>query len=496
MTKIQFKALDYTADDSFIESEYEFSGDEATGWKISRNGESYLDLDPGYRLLKTRACGVCSTDLDRRFLPFPLPQIIGHEVIAEDTNTKETFVVEINDTLEARGSNSKDEFILAGIPTHSPERKVLGIDRLPGGFGPYILAPKNAAIPYTGIPDKAAVLIEPFAASLQAVIASPPEDGDEVAVLGPRRLGSLVIAALVAYRLDSGKNFKIFALARRKKLLDLAIQLGVDEGIDISSKEEVLKNQSRFAIVYDTTSTPEGFLSALNLAKREVHLKTTNGQKMGGINHLTELVVDELSILPFTKENLFFHWENESRDNKEIYISPSINEGENYKELENLITDELGSDVRIHTSNPKEAIAHLQSKAFADKLPRFDLAIVSTVSEIEQAIRPVQNQEESLVRPRGAILVIPELAIQEATESGANESEPSALVAFLEKGGSIRSSRCGDFHLAIKLLQENPSVAQSLADHMVSHQYGVDQLPEAFVTAKSPDAIKVVVNHG
>jgi len=34
-----------------------------------------------------------------------------------------------------------------------------------------------------------------------------------------------------------------------------------------------------FDIVYDTTSTPEGFAAAIRLAKREVHLKSTNGRK-------------------------------------------------------------------------------------------------------------------------------------------------------------------------------------------------------------------------
>lgn len=149
--KVNFRALDYTANDDFVEAEYEINGEKNSGWDVKRNGSPYLSVGPGYELLKSKLCGICSTDLARRFLPFPLPQVTGHEVVAESLNGKEKFVVEINDTSAARGDSNPDSFWKAGIPTHSPDRMVLGIDRLPGGFGPYILAPQNAIIPFDKI---------------------------------------------------------------------------------------------------------------------------------------------------------------------------------------------------------------------------------------------------------------------------------------------------------------------------------------------------------
>lgn len=491
MTEIQFTAYDYHSDDSFQVSEYRFEGSEETGWKITRNGAPYLDLEPGYLLLKTRACGICSTDIDRRFLPFPLPQVTGHEVIAEDPLTGMKYVVEINDTYEARGSEKTDAFIQGGIPTHSPDRMVLGIDRLPGGFGPYLLAPKNAIVPYLGLPDRTAVLVEPFAAALQAVLASPPEEGDVVAVLGPRRLGSLIIAALNAYRLDSKKNFQIHALARRQPLLELAKDLGADEGVLVADPESITANRKRYDIVYDTSATAQGFLNALQLARREVHLKTTNGQKMGGLSHLTELVVDELSILPFTHENLEFCWEGETRVNKEILVTPSLANDENFEELLDYIRETLGFGIRIHTADPATAQKILGSMEFQDRIPRFDLAIVSNLEEVDAMIRPNAGREESLVRPRGAILILPDLDEVEATEDPAAR----ALLDFFTEEGSIRSSRCGDFRRALKLLQDHPSVAQALADRMVSHEFPASDLPSAFRIAQTPEAIKVMVKY-
>ncbi|MCX7999633.1 MAG: hypothetical protein N3A69_11890, partial [Leptospiraceae bacterium] len=67
--RVKFSALEYQEDDSFQKVDYEFSGNEENGWMIYRNGDLHIALGKGYKLLKTVACGVCSTDLDRRFFP-------------------------------------------------------------------------------------------------------------------------------------------------------------------------------------------------------------------------------------------------------------------------------------------------------------------------------------------------------------------------------------------------------------------------------------------
>ncbi len=170
---VRFKAFEYTSDDKFIHAEYAFNGNVDAGWQIQRNGRPYLTLGKGYELLKTRLCGICATDMARIFFPYPLPQITGHEVVAENPETNEKCVVEINDTPYYRGVENQDIFCKEGLFTHTPGRMVLGIDRLPGGFGPYILAPKKAIIPFGDLNEYSAVLIEPFAAALQAIIASP-----------------------------------------------------------------------------------------------------------------------------------------------------------------------------------------------------------------------------------------------------------------------------------------------------------------------------------
>ena len=458
---VKFFAEDYTSEDSFEKAEYEFTGSTSAGWEIRRNGQPWLDLAPGYRLLETVKCGICSTDLARRFLPFPLPQVIGHEVVAMDPETGEKFVIEINDTPQAR-NEELDVFSKSGLHTHSPGRMVLGIDRLPGGFGKYILAPVEAAVPYGDLGDDVAVLVEPFAASLQAVHSSPPEDGWKVAVLGPRRLGSLVIAALAAYRKSSGRNFEIAGLARHSHLLELSVNMGADRAVDVSRPFD-----EKFDIIYDTTGSVAGFETALAHA-REVHLKSTNGQMMAGLGKLTELVVDELSILPYSPGNMEFSWPEEKRKNRLVYAAPGVD------------TAGLPEGYEVVQCSVSEAEAFLAGR---DGLPRFDIAIASSLEEIDAIIRPNPEHENSLLRPRGAVLY-----------KGSDRDNP--FVRFVQGGGRLRSSRCGDFRKAVELLSANRNFAEKMASLLITVKYPVAKLPEAFAEARKSENIKIVVEHG
>ncbi|MCB1192405.1 MAG: threonine dehydrogenase [Leptospiraceae bacterium] len=466
--KIKFKAFDYTKEGTFLDSEYEFSGDKQLGWEIARNNKPYLKLEKGYELLKTRLCGICSTDLSRRFLPFALPQVIGHEVVAESIADKKKYVVEINDTSYYRNDEKLDIFSENGLPTHTPGRMVLGIDRLLGGFSPYILVPQKSAIPIEGLSEYTAVLIEPFAAALQAVLSSPPKEGDSVAVLGPRKLGTLLVAALVSYRNSTGKKYKIYSIAKNPKLLELCSQIGSDFGIELPEIESGKRNE-QFDIVYDTTGSSSGFETALKLSKGEVHLKSTTGKVTCGLSKLTELVVDELSILPYCAKYLDFVWSNENRKNLNIYVSPRVPKI-NLK------------DKNVFDLSASDAIKKLDSDVFANSLPRYDVGIASDLEEIDTIIRPNRMNENSLIRPRGSILF-----------NGNSQKNP--LLEFIANGGRLRTSRCGDFEKALNILKKNNKMSEKLSHFIISHLYPADELREAFEIAGKKKSVKVVIKH-
>jgi threonine dehydrogenase-like Zn-dependent dehydrogenase len=458
--QVEFSTPEYQADGSFRNAEYRFTGSSEAGWEIGRNGKHHLQLGPGYRLLKTVSCGVCSTDLARQFLPFPLPQVTGHEVLATD-DSGGRVVAEINASHHARGMVSKCPFCTNGLATHCPERLVLGIHDLPGGFGPYVLAPIKAVLPLPdSIPDNAGVLVEPLAAALNAVAMIGPKAGETVAVLGPRRLGMLVVAALGAWRESSGIEFGILTLARHQGLLDLSRQFGANETALVDGEGDRLP-AGLADVVIDTTGNPKAFELAIRLARREVHLKSTHGQPSAGLGHLTELVVDELRVGRY---------------------EPSATEGKRVAWLSGAAPP--GGTV---FQGAADSISHALEETSGDQLlPRADLAVVDSSEQVDLAIRPRADDQKSLVKPRGDILIRPESGV----DSG------SILVREVARRGlRLTSSRCGDFRKAIRLLEENEGL-RSVGDKLITQRFDNHDMNAVFATARSAECIKAVVDLG
>lgn len=462
MKHVEFSAPEYQADGSFRTTRYAFEGGPKEGWTITREGETHLALGPGYRLLESVSCGICSTDLARRFLPFPLPQVIGHEVLACD-ESGQRYVVEINASHAARGLGERCPFCAAGLGTHCPERKVLGIHDLPGGFGRWLLAPVEAVIP---VPDeisaRGAVLVEPLAAALHAVTTVQPRDGETVAVLGPRRLGLLVVAALAAYRDLRGLDVKVAAFARRPALAALSRALGADDTTLVEGDGGNLRD-GLVDVVIDTTGTPAGLDLAIRLARREVHLKSTHGQPAGGLRHLTEAVVDELSIAAFTPEATAGQRVAWLADDEPPVGLPAA---------------------ELICGDAAAVQAAIEAAPLDGRLPRADVAVVDRPELIDAAIRPRADREQPVVKPRGTILL---------TDGPASAGASSLADAVLVRGLRLSSSRCGDFHTALSLMTANPDLV-ALEERLVTHRYPATRLAEAFATAVSPDAVKVVVD--
>jgi threonine dehydrogenase-like Zn-dependent dehydrogenase len=469
MPKMEFCALEYGSDQTFAEALYGFDGSTEQGYGITRNGRLHLELGPGYRLLRSVACGVCSTDLDRHYLPFPLPQVTGHELVATDEDGA-AYVVEINASHHARAVETSCAYCTRGLERHCPERLVLGINDLPGGFGPWMLAPVRAAIPVpAAMPRSAAVLVEPFAAALHAATSLDLQPGERVAVLGPRRLGLLVVAALSGLRKRTRRSYRILAVSRHRELLDRASSFGADDGLLAEGSGAPLPPQ-RVDRVIDTTGSPEGLHAAIHWASGEVHVKSTHGRPAGGMSHLTELVVDELCLAPFTpgavRDGALVAW---------LVDAPP--------------PEELRDRVRLVRDTGSAAARHLlerrENQCREDELAPYDVAVVGSSFQADLAIRPSEAHQRSLVRPGGSILV-----------HGMAAGDISPLVrAVVDRGLRISSSRCGDFRPALDLLANDPGLCRQI-EQLVTHRFGAGDLARAFDVARSRECIKAVVEHG
>jgi threonine dehydrogenase-like Zn-dependent dehydrogenase len=462
---VRFEACEYHADGTLRPSAWRFLGSAESGWTVWRNDAPWRSLPAGYRLLRTLECGVCATDLVRRYLPFPLPQIIGHEVLAADEHGRRC-VIEINASHAARGVRADCPFCAHGLATHCPDRLVLGIHDLPGGFGPFVLAPVAAVLPVPdALPSSTAVLIEPFAAALHAIATIAPRAGDRIAVLGPRRLGMLVIAALAAERARSGRAFEIVALARRPAMLALARELGATSALEVRGDGAELPSASA-DVVIDTTGAPAGLELALRLARREVHLKSTHGQRAAGIAHPTEMVVDELCVAPFGPP------------------PPALRAGARPR-IAWLAggAPPPGLEAAAEVLRARDAAALLDQLEAGPRgaLPRVDGAVVATAEQLDLAVRPEREREISPVRPRGTIQVLP----------GAPSPAP-LLRAVAERGLRVSTSRCGSFADALALLSARPEL-RDLGRRLVTHRFAAADVADALAAAARPECIKAVV---
>ena len=477
MKAVEFKALEYQADASFRHTSYRYE-QTGSGWQVLREGKPHLDLPREYRLLRCSRCGICSTDLARQHLPFRLPQIIGHEVIARDESGI-PVAAEINASHFSIGSDEARSCPLCrrGLPTHCPDRMVLGIDRLPGGFAPWILVPERnvVGIPKT-LPPDVSVLIEPFAAALHAVERVNLEGVKRVGVLGVGRLGLLILAALRAVREALGESFSIEAVVRNPERRELAMAMGADTvWDDVGSIRSGSGSSNVFDVVTESTGSRLGLEIALSLASREVHVKSTTGLETLGLKHLTELVVDEISLGRFDPQQI---------GKKEPFATDACGTvllfGSRVTSAVSGILKDTG-----HNVVSVDRIEDFKTACRDRPLDEYqaDLSVVGSVDLVDNVIRPWPDREWGFLRPRGTVLV-----------ADTGQARHGLLGPILDRGVRLSTSRCGDFRKAIPSLEALLHLGVDLGA-LVTDRFPSSELPKAFERARSPDSIKVVVLH-
>ncbi len=469
----RFEAAEHLADGSLGRAVYGLEGSPEEGWTVTRDGAERLRVGPGYRALPVSHCGICSTDLARHHLPFPLPQVTGHEVVALDAGAP--VAVEINASHAARGlpTDGWCATCRAGRDTHCTGRLVLGIDSLPGGFAPWILAPVGSVVPLPERVDAlSATFVEPFAAAWHAVETVSPAEGERVAVLGPGRLGLLVLAALAACRARSGRRFEILAVARSETRAELARRLGADELVRI---DDAGPRAGLADVVFETSGSPDGLALAACLARREVHLKSTTGLPSLGLAHPTELVVDELTLQPLADAAPL----GPSGGVAVLLGSP----------------DEAGVVRRLEAAGLRVLrgadAAALRAELARDPAAPFDAAdvvVAPSLGAVDAAIRPEPGVERGLVRARG-VIAVPDLG----------QARDALLAALLDRGLRVTTSRCGDFRASLPVLAELSGIlGGSLGELLVSEVVPARELAAGYAAARDASGskgVKVVVRH-
>lgn len=205
-------------------------------------------------MIKTRYGGICGTDtstvsliLSPYLTPFAsFPLTLGHEGVGHiamigtnvsDWQVGERVVVEPVLWCKPRGFEKLCRFCARGEINRcerftegdiAPGIQIGACRDTGGSWSPYFVAHKSQLykIPEQ-VSDENALMIEPFAIALHAVLQNFPEDTDKVLIIGAGTIGLLTLVALRAL----GSQAKIVVLGKHDFQADMAQKLGASHVI-------------------------------------------------------------------------------------------------------------------------------------------------------------------------------------------------------------------------------------------------------------------------
>lgn len=240
----------------------------------------------GEARVRVRLAGVCATDLElvKGYMGFA--GVLGHEWVGEVVDAPDPtwngrrVVGDINCACGVCPT------CRAGRPTHCPHRTVVGIAGRDGAFAEQLALPVGNLHPVPdGVPDEAAVFVEPLAAAIRILEQVHVRPSDRVLVLGVGRLGQLCARVLALTGASVG------AISRNPARLGL-----LPAGIEPLTPEAA-EAGARADVVVDATGHPEGLALATRLVRPRgtLVLKTTTHDL--GPASPTTWVIDEITLV-------------------------------------------------------------------------------------------------------------------------------------------------------------------------------------------------------
>ncbi|MDA0589537.1 MAG: alcohol dehydrogenase catalytic domain-containing protein [Planctomycetota bacterium] len=235
-------------------------------------------------LVKVIRAGVCETDLQLIQGYMGFEGVLGHEFvgIAQSGPLRgERVVGEINCSCFQCGT------CRSGLPTHCPNRTVLGILGHDGAFADFISVPqKNLHRVPEALSTDVAVFVEPVAAAYQILRQQLVEKHHRAAVLGDGRLGNLCAQVLADF------GCEVLVVGKHENKLQILRDLGIETGL----LNEVTPAR-KFDVVVDCTGSASGLLTALQFVKPwgTIILKTTvSGEQTMAF---APIVIDEVRVI-------------------------------------------------------------------------------------------------------------------------------------------------------------------------------------------------------
>jgi alcohol dehydrogenase len=257
-------------------------------------------------IIGVETAGICGTDLAifSGNYPVPLPMVCGHEFVGKVQSIgsgvdkrwlDRRVTAEINNTCKAYNRSPICRACQRGMPSHCQIRTVTGIINHDGAFAEEVGVAQGTLheIPES-IESATATLTEPLAAALQTFEMSPVTGGETVVVIGPGRLGILIVfvAAL--------RGCRVISISRSDAKRQRSLDFGASQAFSPEPAKKAVKEITEGLgadIVVDATGQPDGITKALSLVRPRgiISVKTTCGLPAQGLD-MTKLVVDEVCL--------------------------------------------------------------------------------------------------------------------------------------------------------------------------------------------------------
>jgi threonine dehydrogenase-like Zn-dependent dehydrogenase len=247
---------------------------------------SFPDSSKDEAIIKILVAGICSTDLEivKGYAEFE--GILGHEFVGlvqeapESSWQGKRVVGSIN-----IGCQHCDVCLGEG-PEHCLSRTVIGIHNRNGAFADFMSLPiDNLYEVPDSVSNEQAVFTEPMAATLRILEQAVISPSEQIAVIGPGKLGMLVAQVLAL----NGANLTV--LGRRHSSLEMADAFGLRTSLVNEAKD------NSFDLVVEATGNEAGLAQSLRLVRPQgiLVLKST----FSGVStiDLTKLVVAEIRVI-------------------------------------------------------------------------------------------------------------------------------------------------------------------------------------------------------
>lgn len=222
-------------------------------------------IGPKDVLLRSRACGICGTDVhiyDGEFFPtYPLVQ--GHELAGEVAAVgEEVKGLAVGDKVMVDPTVTCDEchFCMTQRQNHCLAWNAVGVTR-DGGFGEFARVPARNCYRFDNVSFSEAAFTEPLACVVFGQDRARIDIGSEVLILGAGPIGQL---QLQASRANGAASVTVVDTVEAK--LDMARRFGAAHTVVAdNAMDEKLRKIARygFDVVIDATGNPRAVQSAL-----------------------------------------------------------------------------------------------------------------------------------------------------------------------------------------------------------------------------------------